>query len=104
MASNYPVSDAGTASSTGAFDPVAVCRDAYIERLKALPKGETTAALAGQPRPQAWGEKPKYMLDDSCSMKVVQTKLAEQEYRLLAEYAARIEKSLQETLREAIVC
>ncbi len=35
-------------------------------------------------------------------MKVVQTKLAEQEYQLLTEYAARSEKSLQEALREAI--
>lgn len=35
-------------------------------------------------------------------MKVVQTRLAEQEYALLAEYAARTEKTLQEVLREAI--
>jgi len=35
-------------------------------------------------------------------MKVVQTRVPEQEYTLLAEYAARTEKTLQEALREAI--
>jgi hypothetical protein len=36
-------------------------------------------------------------------MKVVQTRLSLQEYQLLADYAAKGEKSLAEALREAVV-
>lgn len=35
-------------------------------------------------------------------MKVVQTRVAEQEYALLADYAARTEKTLQDVVRAAI--
>ena len=53
--------------------------------------------------PGPWkAQSPNYIQDDSYIMKVVQTRVPEQEYVLLAEYAARTGKTLQAALREAI--